>query len=234
MRDVTRRVTRAATALLLLAGASLALAAPAGAQTESDELYETCALYQPIVATGGQTAIDNINELRALAPPNPAGVDDAFDIIIDLEDQTGTSPTNDEVEAAFDILDGYYGDLCDRLDLCPLTDLINTGTAAESQQAAAWLGGISTPAPPGIGAALAVLAGDLTPAETSGLVDSESAARFTVLDWFGDDSCGRLAVTGPSATLALTVAGLGVILAGGAILGLRRYANRGVGSDLNW
>jgi len=228
MHCITRQLIGAIVALALAVSGTLVLAGPAGAQdlVDNADLYETCALYQPIVTTGGQRAIDNIAELRGFSPPNPAGVDDAFDVLVAFEDENVANPGNDEIEAAYDILDGYYGTLCAELDLCPLTDAINTGTAAESQQAAEWLLPIASPMPAGIGAALSVLAGQSTVEDTAGLVESEAAARSTVLDWFGDDSCGRLAVTGPTATLLLAVTGIGIIAIGGAVLGLRRSVYR--------
>lgn len=237
MRDMARTITRAVATLLLLAGAAIALAAPpAGAQslTENRDAFETCALYQPIVTTGGQRALDNIAELRDFSPSNPPGVDDAFDVLVAFEDENIEDPANEEIEAAYDILDGYYGTICDQLDLCPLTNAINAGSAADRQQAAEWLLPIASPMPAGIGAALSVLAGQSSVEDTAGLVESEAAARTTVLDWFGDDSC-RLAMTGPSATLSLTAVGLGIILVGGALVGLRRYqVDRTDLGDLNW
>lgn len=192
---------------------------PASAQT-NDEVYETCSLYNTIIATGGDRAVDAIADLRTRDEPNPPGIDEAFDVLSSAEDETADDPDLTDIDVANDNLAAYYGPICNDIDTCALLSLINGANDTRSRQAAGWLDGISAPSPPGIGAALAVLSGEIDPSETSGLVEDETAARDTINDWFGANC--QLAITGGSDTFALTMIGAGALIVGGTLHLVRR------------
>jgi len=152
----------AVVAVLAVALTSLAVAAPT-AQAQSDQ-YETCALYGRVVGTGGQVAADAATALQALGAPNPAGINDALETIINLEADVppaGSRPSSETVNNASTALDGYYGDLCADLDICPLIRQAIATNDGSSAEAARLARSITAPAPPGIDAALALIAGEI-------------------------------------------------------------------------
>lgn len=219
------RETHTACRKLLLAGLAVMLAAAmlfapsAGAQ---DDRYETCAAYGTMVGTGGTGAVAAAERLKDLAAPNPPGIDQALDVVIDAEDATGTTPDTNEIFAAYDTLDGYYGDLCRGIDICPLVRQAVATNDGSSADAARLVRGLTAPAPPGIDAALALIAGDVT---ESPFHNSVGEAQAQVSDWF---MCDELAFTGPSQAVVLTTAGL-VMVAVGAVA--RRLSTLTVSAD---
>lgn len=154
-----RKLGAGITSVALLLATFSMLAEPAQAQQDR---YETCALYGTIVATGGPAAADAAAALQALGAPNPIGVDNVLEVIINAESDVppiGSRPTNAAREIAYIELDNYFGDVCANVDICPLIRqavATNDGSAAEAARLAR---GITAPAPPGIDAALALIAG---------------------------------------------------------------------------
>jgi len=146
----------------VLLAALIAVAVPADAQ---DDRYETCALYGVIVGTGGQSAADAAAALQALGAPNPPGVDNVLEAIINAESDIppiGSRPTNEAREVAYQELDNYFGSVCGDVDICPLIRQAVATNDGSSAEAARLARGISAPAPPGIDAALALIAGEIT------------------------------------------------------------------------
>lgn len=215
--SVLRLVACACLAALLCAALSV-VAAPAQAQRNepSGEVYETCALYNVVVNTGASPAALAAQQLRDLSPPNPPGVEDALAVLIDFEDG-GETPSSDEVEAAYETLDRYYGSICTGLDVCPLiVSAINTDDPL-SQRSADWADRILAPSPPGIGAALSLLGGKIR-LENQLIHESIDDARDVVRSYFA--SC-TLAHTGSTA-LPVALIGIGMAATGSAVLIVRR------------
>ena len=135
--------------------------APAQAQ---EDVYETCAFYGLITGTGGQTAATAASNLQALSAPNPIGVDNVLEVIINAESDVppiGSRPTASAREVAYQELDNYYGAICADIDICPLIRQAVTTNDGSSGEAARLARGITAPAPPGIDAALALMAGEI-------------------------------------------------------------------------
>jgi len=194
---------------VLLAGL-VVVAAPAEAQSDS---YEACAQYGLIVGTGGQTAADAAVALKALDAPNPMGLTNSLDVIINAESDVapiGSRPTNDAREIAFAALEGYYGDLCAAIDICPLIRQAVATNDAASAEAARLTRGITSPAPPGIDAALAFIAGDIA---ESPLHNSVGEAQAQVSSYFPCEAAPTIPDPAPGvpADVAATCADLAVL-----------------------
>ncbi len=150
---------------ILLAVASLLVASVAVVASSADaqaDRYETCAAYGLIVGTGGQTAADEAASLQALGAPNPPGIDNALDVLINAESDVppiGSRPSVEARELADQTLDDYYGDICADLDICPLIRQAVATNDGSSAEAARLARGLTAPAPPGIDAALALISG---------------------------------------------------------------------------
>jgi hypothetical protein len=194
---------------------------PAEAQ---DDRYEACAAYSLIVGTGGSGAVAAAEKLRAIGAPNPPGVDDALDVVIDAEDGVDPVPDQATVEAARATLDGYFGGICADVDICPLVRQATATNDASSAGAAALARDLSAPSPPGIDAAFAVIAGIVTPAET-GFYDSVASAQQALTNYF--TRCNELAFTGSDLAAPLSVAGLTMVAAGAMVLTVRRRIGSG-------
>ena len=148
-------------AALLLTGLVVS-ATPAEAQ---EDRYEACIAYRQIVGSGGQVAADAAARLQALSAPNPFGVDNVVEVIINAESDVppqGSRPANDAIQVAYDALAGFFGDVCSGIEICPLIRQAVATNDASSAEAARLARGLTHPAPPGIGAALALIAGQIS------------------------------------------------------------------------
>lgn len=202
-------------------------AAPAAAQVPDEDTLATCALYGNLVAGGGPNAVALGEELRDLGAPNPAGVEDALDVLSDFNDEVGDSPDNDTVEAAFDVLAQYFDPICGDIDVCPLIATVINREGLEGERNARFVRGIFAPNPPGIDAALAVLSGDIT-LEESVFYNSNAEARKALVDYYANCT---LAFTGAETT-PLAMAGFTLIVVGAAaVVAQRRMTRRCVESS---
>jgi hypothetical protein len=215
-----RQLGAAAVVIAVLLAVVAVAAAPAQAQ---EDLHETCAFYGLITGTGGQTAATAAADLQALSAPNPFGVNNVLEVIINAESDVppiGSRPTASAREVAYQELDNYYGAVCADIDICPLIRqavATNDGSSAEAARLARW---ITATAPPGIDAALALIAGEITEspfhvsiteaqdqvdsyfpcAATAGAIDTPAPAPTSIADpapgVLGDGAatCGDLAV----------------------------------------
>ena len=195
-----KRVGSFVVVLAVMLATTVSVAAPAQAQADR---YPTCAAYGAIVGSGGQAAATAAAELQALGAPNPPGLDNVLDVIINGESDVppiGSRPTADALEIAYQELDGYFGDVCADIDICPLI-LRAAAKDAPSADAARLARGITAPAPPGIDAALALISGVIS-VEESPFHDSVAAAQEQIASYF---PCEPVA-TPPSPTVPTDVA----------------------------
>ncbi|KAG1647760.1 hypothetical protein GQR58_030341 [Nymphon striatum] len=165
---------------LLLTGVVVGTS-PAQAQADS---YETCAEYSLIVGAGGQVAADAAARLQALGAPNPFGVDNVLEVIINSEADVppiGSRPTASALEVAYVELDNYFGGVCADIDICPLIRQAVATNDGSSAEAARLARGLSFPSPPGIDAALAFIAGEIS---ESPLHNSIAEAQDQISSYF--------------------------------------------------
>ena len=165
----TRRIVPLLVLSLLATMLGGLVAVPAASAQLDQQTLVTCAAYNTAVSTGGQGAATAADELRAIGAPNPPGIENALDVIIDAEaDQapSGSRPSPEAIDAAIAALDGYFGPICQRTlaDTCGL--VADAVAEAGSSDSAALLRQLEAPSPPGIDAALAVLSGEITVGES--------------------------------------------------------------------
>lgn len=230
----------------------VAVARPAGAQAPPPaDVAATCGDLAVMSIPEGPFAVEAAESLRSRGAPNPAGIDAALDVIVAAADPDTESPSVADVDAALATLNDYYGGPCAGLDRCGFIVQIAGNDPAAAAEAAHLLRRIETPSPPGIDAALALIAGDVTESPFHADV---SEARAQVLDYYpcptggtggsegegsegegsegegsegggaeagGTEGGGGLAVTG-SSTASLTAVGAALVIGGGLVLHTRR------------
>jgi len=172
--------------LLVVASAllvSVLMATPAAqAQDPTVQEYTTCAAYGRMVGTGGELAVAAAEQLRSLN--DSRAVARAFEVVIDAEADvppSGSRPGPDSLALAFETLATKFDPLCLSIDKCPLVWQATGAAEGSSADAARLLFGLSAPSPPGIGAAMLFIAGDI---ETSPFHDSIAEAQQQVANWF--------------------------------------------------
>lgn len=185
----------------------------------------TCGDLSVLSTLGGSSAVEAAESLRARGAPNPPGIEAALDVIVAVAGFTSPAPSAEQVDAAFATLDGYFGGICSSLDRCVFVNQIAGSDDAASAEAARLLSRIETPAPPGIGAALALISGEI---DESPFHTNVAEARQQILDYYpcgastDDDGRPVLAFTGSSATAPLALLSAGLVAAGAGVLRSRR------------
>lgn len=184
----------------------------------------TCSAYQIAVNTGGETAVLAIKDLRGYAEPGAFNPMNGLDVLQDAESEippSGSRPSPDEVEAAYDAVNAYFGQRCEGIDLCFwVRSAVHTGPGAP--EAADILRGLQTPGPPGIDAALALISGAIS---ESPFHDSVAEARQQVDDYFACPvltGTPLLPVTGPPSARPLAIFGSALIAAGALAMATHR------------
>lgn len=218
------------------------------ASAQDNDVAETCAAYGRALGLGGQPAADAAAELQAIGAPNPPGIDLALQTIIDYEADvaaSGSRPSDEAYLNSRTTLDDYFGGICLGLDICPLVRQAVATNDGSSAEAARLVRGITAPAPPGIDAGLALIAGavDFSPFHASVAEAQAQIASYFPCDAAapeppvkgggddqgeadgdsagGDDEVEGIAFTGAE-TGPLAVAGSALIAAGGLLLLTRR------------
>lgn len=223
----------------MLVGVVASVPADAQAPPPAD-VAATCGDLAVLSIPEGPRAVEAAESLRSRGAPNPAGIEDALDVIVAAADPATASPDVAMVDAALATLQSYYGGPCADLDRCGFIVQIAGNDDAVGAEAARLLRRIETPAPPGIDAALALIAGDITESPFHADV---AEARAQVLDYYpcgaaGEgseteeegteggapeetESEGTLAFTGGS-TASLAALGITLVAGGALVLQARR------------
>jgi len=176
----------------------------------------TCAAFAKVQFQESPTAGEGARELRDLGTPNPPGVEAALETIM-AANGDGVLPSTSEQAAAYATVEGYFGGICADFDPCPLVQFIQADIEWIAGLAASFLSDIERPAPPGIGAALALIAGDIS---ESPFHASVAEAKEQIKDYYPCDTF--IALTGTSSTVPLTLAGIGLVSAGAGFMTMRR------------
>ena len=235
LRRKTQRNSLAASALAVAMTLAVAAAAvvtsagfaPSASAQSNQEIAETCGDLAVLGIPEGPFAVEAAENLRARGAPNPPGIDAALDVIVAAANFDTPSPPVADVDAALATLDAYYGGPCANIDRCTFVTQIGGSDEAAAAQAAHLLRRIETPSPPGIDAALALIAGDV---DESPFHANVAEARQQVLDYYpcdagggeaggdtGGGDGGELAFTG-STTAPLAVLGIALLAAGAGTL----------------
>jgi hypothetical protein len=203
-----RNATGAIMVVVAMIMASVVTSPMADAQEPGPEVFTTCSLYGRTVSFGGPLAANAAESLRILGSPNPPGIEDALEVIISAEadgvDET-ERPDSLTVDQAIQTLDSYFGGICNGLDVCPLIWTASGSTTGDPVIAAGLLRGITAPAPPGIDAALALIAQEV---DESPFHTSVAEAQAQLVSYFNcpievspllpsqAEICGHVAVLG--------------------------------------
>lgn len=243
-----RRVRALAAATVLIAAICL-IAAETSAEAQAPppaDVAATCGDLAVMSIPEGPRAVEAAESLRSRGAPNPPGIEAALDVIVAAADFDTESPPVADVDAALATLNDYYGGACAGLDRCGFIAQIAGNDDASAAEAARLLRRIETPAPPGIDAALALIAGDVS---ESPFHESVAEARTQVLGYYpcgigggatggggegaggetgGETGGGELALTGSSTTLLGAIGAALVALGAIAQLIRRRLVPDGV------
>lgn len=123
---------------------------------------EVCAAYGRATNTGGEFAVLAIKDLRSFVEPAPATLARALDTLQDAESDippSGSRPSPDVADEARNFVVGYFDLRCSGIDICFWVAAALDERPSVSADGARIARGLTTPAPPGIDAAFALISG---------------------------------------------------------------------------